>query len=65
MEKWVKSTAYDHDEAKELRCPKCGCEKLIFDTEEETGFMDFGKKAVCWECRHEFTITENCWRLKR
>ena len=68
-EKWVKSTAYDHDEIKELRCPKCGCEKLIFDIEEvagdPSGYMDFGKEARCWECGYEFTITENCWKLKR
>lgn len=64
MEKWVKSTAHDHDEVKELRCPKCGCEKLVFDIENHVEFLDFGKPARCYECGHEFTITENCWKLK-
>jgi hypothetical protein len=62
--RWVKSTAFDGDEKKELRCPKCACPYLVFDTESETGFMDLGKEASCWECGYVFTITENCWKLK-
>ena len=65
MEKWVKSTAFDGDERRQLRCPKCGCPKLVFDTEDEdlAGFLDLGKEAQCYECGYVFTITENCWKL--
>ena len=63
---WVISSIYDSkDEKRELRCPKCGCEKIVgIETgldPEDFVLMDLGKKVSCFECGHRFTITENCW----
>ena len=58
---------YDESgEEKELRCPKCGCPWLEFPAEAAEftdGWMYFGKRVTCRECRHEFTVTENCWEI--
>ena len=55
----------ENDEELELRCPKCGCPKLVFkeiDEESETAFPPLlGKKATCFECSHSFVVTGNCW----
>jgi ssDNA-binding Zn-finger/Zn-ribbon topoisomerase 1 len=70
MTTYWECTEYDGEEEKELRCPKCGCPKLVLKEEEKedegTPFMSprdrLGEKAICFECRHEFIITENCWK---
>jgi hypothetical protein len=41
----------------DLCCPKCGCDHIVCDT------PDLGNDAKCYECGHEFTITQNCWKL--
>lgn len=46
-------------EVYELRCPKCGCDKIVPTGEGKS--PDLGEPAKCWECGHEFTITANCW----
>jgi predicted RNA-binding Zn-ribbon protein involved in translation (DUF1610 family) len=43
-------------EVYDLNCPKCGCDKIVCKN------PDLGEKARCYECGHEFTITENCWK---
>lgn len=65
-EYWGCSVYDESGEEKELRCPKCGCSHLVFeeDPEDYTDMPDyFGKKATCFECGHEFTVTENCWEI--
>ena len=52
---------------RELLCPKCGCPKLWLPDEANdfadlSDYLDLGKVAQCDECKHEFTITENCWQ---
>ena len=63
MDHWSCCSIYDDDGEKELRCPKCGCWKLNFefDVNFTEGKDYLGKKAVCFECGHRFTITGNCW----
>jgi hypothetical protein len=56
----------EHNEEKELQCPKCGCEKIVFEDSTEActaGHMYLGLKAACYECGHEFVVTENCWKV--
>lgn len=54
-------------EEKELQCPACGCPKIVFIDDKEdlfvAGHMYLGKKASCYECGHEFVVTENCWKI--
>lgn len=59
---------YDADRNEyELRCPSCRCPFLNFlgDVPDELGPDDDGKylgeEAVCYECKHQFVVTENCW----
>ena len=56
---------FDGSEELELRCPKCGCPKLFFgeDAAKLTDPMYLGEGATCFECGHEFKITENCWEI--
>ena len=51
----------------ELRCPKCKCPFINFLDPEPHGFdgkdngMYLGERVKCYECQHEFVVTENCW----
>jgi hypothetical protein len=70
MTTYWECSEYDGDDELALQCPKCGCPKLVL--EETEGLSDgeayrapkdrLGEKAACFECGHEFTITENCWK---
>jgi hypothetical protein len=67
MSFWVVSL-WDGEEEKELRCPKCGCPRIVFDEttqaklDDNGGIPDYlGSQATCFECGHEFTVTGNCW----
>jgi ssDNA-binding Zn-finger/Zn-ribbon topoisomerase 1 len=53
----------ENDEKLELRCPRCGCPKLIFEEGSTKPAMEFGEKVTCYECRYEFVVTENCWEI--
>jgi hypothetical protein len=49
--------------AEDLMCPKCGAEEIVITKESEFGAKGMmGDEAQCWICKHEFTITENCWK---
>jgi len=53
-------------EAEDLVCPKCGAQEIVVTKEFEFGAVGMrGDVAQCWICKHEFTITENCWRLRK
>jgi uncharacterized paraquat-inducible protein A len=56
---WTTMSETVDGECHELRCPKCGCEKIVART------LNHGDEARCWECGHEFVITQKCWALKR
>jgi DNA-directed RNA polymerase subunit RPC12/RpoP len=56
----IEGTSEDFEE-RELRCPKCGCEKIVFLVETK-GHLHLGSEVRCYECGHEFTVTENCWK---
>lgn len=49
----------DGSEWRDLQCPKCGCDKITVET------PDLGADARCYECGHEFTVTENCFKLTK
>ena len=50
------------DVAEDLRCPKCASEEIAIVKEIGTGsYGMLGDSAQCWICRHEFTVTGNCW----
>jgi hypothetical protein len=51
--------------AEDLRCPKCGAEEVVVLKEFEFGaYGMLGDTAQCWICKHKFTVTENCWKLR-
>jgi len=53
-------------EAEDLCCPKCGTQEIVITKEFEFGAVGMqGDTAQCWICKHEFVITENCWKLRR
>ena len=62
------SAAFDDDskyDVLHLRCPKCGAEEIEIVGElapAEYIPRMLGDRARCWMCKHEFTVTENCWR---
>ena len=48
--------------AEDLKCPKCGAEEVVIVKEFEFGAVGMlGDTAQCWICKHEFTVTDNCW----
>jgi len=64
--KYSSCYSIEHDQEKELQCPACGCEKINFISNDEAvtaGHLYLGLRATCYECKHEFTITENCWKV--
>jgi hypothetical protein len=53
------------EHAEDLMCPKCGAEEIVVLREFEFGaYGMLGDTAQCWICKHEFKITENCWKLR-
>ena len=55
---FMSATEIDRDgQWYDLCCPKCGCDHIVCDK------PDLGNDAKCYECGHEFTITQNCWKL--
>jgi hypothetical protein len=46
--------------AEDLLCPECGAEEIVILKETADGML--GDLAQCWNCKHEFTITDNCWK---
>ena len=53
-------------EAEDLKCPACGAEEIVVLKEFEFGATGMlGDTAQCWICKHEFKITENCWKFRR
>jgi len=51
--------------AQDLICPKCGDGRIgIVEEVEFDGPMMLGDLARCWLCKHEFRITENCWKWR-
>lgn len=63
---WCQCYICEDDEDKELQCPECGCPKIVFEENTDdfsAGHMYLGLQATCYECGHEFTVTENCWRV--
>lgn len=52
--------------AEDLLCPACGAEEIVIIEEDEFGAKGMlGDRAQCWICKHEFTVTENCWKARR
>ena len=51
--------------AEDLRCPACGGDEIVVTKEFEFGaYGMLGDTAQCWTCKHEFTITDNCWHTR-
>jgi len=48
-----------------LHCPKCGEEELeiVEELAERGDHRLLGDIMRCWICKHEFAVTENCWRM--
>jgi hypothetical protein len=46
--------------AEDLLCPECDDDHIVILKESEHGML--GDLAQCWNCKHEFTITDNCWK---
>jgi len=68
MKSYWTASIFDGAGELELRCPKCGCAALAYDPVADVAWDDclklsdyLGRKTTCFECGHEFTITENCW----
>lgn len=53
------SQVNEDGECYNLECPKCGCDKIVAPD------PDLGTLARCYECGHEFTITENCFKYEK
>jgi hypothetical protein len=53
-------------EALDLKCPKCGAEEIVILEELPDSRIPgmIGNLAQCWICKHEFRITENCWKCR-
>lgn len=53
-------------EAYDLTCPACGDDhlKLIGEWYPARQMM-LGDKMRCWTCKHEFHVTENCWKWRK
>jgi hypothetical protein len=52
-----------------LRCPKCQCDQLRPQKPriDEYGYEDqpeLGDLIQCWECKHIFAVTGNCWKAQ-
>jgi hypothetical protein len=52
------------ESAEDLKCPKCGSEEIVILTESGLGAWMMGDKAQCWICKHNFPITDNCWKIR-
>ena len=49
--------------AEDLICPKCGSDEIVVLKEFEFGASGMlGDTAQCWICKHDFAITDNCWK---
>jgi transcription elongation factor Elf1 len=46
----------DHDT--DIRCPKCGHQENVWDSEQYSLIKDGGDEATCSECGHRFDV--NC-----
>jgi hypothetical protein len=53
------SVVHEDGECYNLECPRCGCDKIVAES------ADLGTPAKCWECGHEFIITENCFKFEK
>lgn len=52
--------------AEDLTCPACGAEEIVILEESEFGAKGMlGDTAQCWVCKHEFTVTERCWKPRQ
>lgn len=46
-----------------LHCPACAAEEIEVVEEALGGGKHLlGDLARCWICKHEFRVTENCWK---
>lgn len=56
-------------EAEDLTCPSCGDDRIAVLSEAGNEFPPaermLGEQAQCWNCKHTFTITENCWKWRK
>lgn len=63
--RYPKADEWPPEEAEDLECPKCGAQEITI-LEEGLGLRAMiGDLAQCWMCKHEFRITENCWKVTR
>lgn len=46
--------------AEDLLCPECKADEIVILEESVNGML--GDLAQCWTCKHEFRITDNCWK---
>ena len=52
-------------EAEDLECPACGAQEIVITKEFEFEAVGMkGDSAQCWICKHEFDITEGCWKFR-
>jgi hypothetical protein len=51
-------------EAEDLTCPKCGAQELVCLEEAKHSTGNLGDRMQCWICKHEFVVTENCWKWR-
>lgn len=53
-------------EAYDLHCPACGGDHLkVIGEWVPARLMRLGDKMRCWTCKHEFNVTENCWKWRK
>jgi predicted Zn finger-like uncharacterized protein len=53
-------------EAYDLECPKCGAQEIVLIRESPVpGKAMLGDLVRCWMCKHEFNVTENCWKWRK
>jgi hypothetical protein len=51
-------------EAEDLVCPRCGGDQIVILTESRAEDM-LGDTAQCWTCKHQFIVTDNCWKFRK
>lgn len=50
--------------AEDLLCPACGAEEIVIVEEVGDSKQMLGDTAQCWICKHEFTVTQTCWKAR-
>jgi hypothetical protein len=57
---------YTMKEAYDLLCQKCNAEEIVILKEAEgKTHHRIGDTVQCWICKHEFIVTENCWKWRK